>query len=230
MRISTSIATVALFAGMLVAVQPGAAQSGGFQFEPRFTAGAFGGFQSGLAGQVFVEVEEFAQGFPLKVRLRVGYTATEPGDPLAARRVFINDATNGTPEEAGRTLDFGLDGLYPFREGILLYGGVRHSRFRANFNFIGGNEDFDITSSHWGLAAGAEAFFPMGSRAQLLVSGGVEYMFPARLSGHDTSYSPDGDNVNPRNDYTYDTADDAVGQPVLRPVLLIGVGYRLGGR
>lgn len=228
MRISISIVATVLLTGILVTAGPGAAQSGGFPLEPRFSAGAFAGFQNGLAGQTFVEVEQFAAGFPLKVRLRAGYTATEPGDPLAARRVFINDATNGTPEEAGRTLDFGLDGLYPLRPGILAYGGVRHTWFRANFNFVGGNEDFDITSSHWGLAAGVEAYFPMGSRSTLLVSAGGEYMFPARLSGHDTSYSPDGDHVNPRNDYTFDTADNAVGQPVLRPVLLVGVGYRLG--
>jgi hypothetical protein len=31
----------------------------------------------------------------------------------------------------------------------LLYVGLRHSRFKANFKFVGGNEDFDVTSTHW---------------------------------------------------------------------------------
>lgn len=124
MRTPFSLSAAALVIGLLVTVQPGAAQSGTLPLQPRFTAGVFTGFQNGFAGQVFIEVEEFAEGFPLTLRLRAGYTAVEPGDPLAARRVFINDATNGTPEESGRTLDFGMDGLYPLRPGVLLYGGV----------------------------------------------------------------------------------------------------------
>jgi hypothetical protein len=62
----------------------------------------------------------------------------------------------------------------------------------------------------------------------LLLAGGAEYFFDSRLTGHDTSYSPDGDNVNPRKDYTYNDADDAVDQPVLRPIALLGFSYRLG--
>jgi len=69
----------------------------------------------------------------------------------------------------------------------------------------------------------------MGRRASLVVSGGGEYFFNARLSGHDTSYSPDGDDVNPRRDYTYDDADEAVEQPTFRPVFMVGVSWRLGG-
>ena len=74
-----------------------------------------------------------------------------------------------------------------------------------------------------------EAEFPMTRKTSLLLSGGAEYFFSSRLTGHDTSYSPDGDNVNPRKEYTYADADDAVDQPVLRPVILLGVSYRLGG-
>ena len=109
------------------------------------------------------------------------------------------------------------------------FGGVRYSSFTANFKYVGGNEDFDVTSSHWGAAAGLEAEFPMGQRMSLILSGGAEYFFSSRLTGHDTSYSPDGDNVNPREDYSYSDADDAVGQPTFRPILLVGVSYKLGG-
>jgi hypothetical protein len=194
----------------------------------RFSLGGFVGYQDGLSLQVFALAQNFAQGFPLQARLRLARTSTEPGSAPDARRIFINDATNGTPREAGRTLDLGLDGLYPMGPRTRFFGGIRYTHFTANFKFVGGNEDFDVTSSQWGLAAGLEAEYPMGSRISLLLSGGGEYYFKARLSGHDTSYSPDGDNVNPRRDYTYSDADDAVDQPILRPVALIGFRYQLG--
>jgi hypothetical protein len=193
----------------------------------RFSVGGFLGYQDGPSFQVFGLAREFAQGFPLQARLRLARTAVEPGSAPDARRIFINDATNGTPKESGRTWDLGLDGLYPLGPRRNLFGGVRYTRFTANFKYVGGNEDFDVTSSHWGLAAGMEAEFPMGPRMSLLISGGGEYFFSSRLTGHDTSYSPDGDHVNPRKDYTYSDADDAVDQPVLRPVLLLGFSYQL---
>lgn len=199
-------------------------------WKTRLSAGAFVGYQSGPGGQLFVTASDFAEGFPFMLRLRAGWTSVEPGEPGEARRIFINDATNGTPRERGRVLDLGLDGIYGRSSRLQLYGGVRHARFLANFNFIGGNEDFDVTSAQWGLAAGLEARYPMGARAALLLSGGAEYFFPSRLSGHDTSYSPDGDDVNPRKEYTFDDAAGAVEQPEWRPVVLLGVSYRLGGR
>ena len=57
---------------------------------------------------------------------------------------------------------------------------------------------------------------------------GLEYYRPARLSGHDTSYSPDGEDVNPRQDYSYTDADQAVSHPKLRPVVVVGIRQRLG--
>jgi hypothetical protein len=171
----------------------------------------------------------FAKDFPLQARLRLGRTGVEPGDPGDARRIFINDATNGTPKEKGHTWDFGLDGLYPMGDRTNFFGGIRYSRFKANFKYVGGNEDFDVTSSHWGLAGGVEASYPMGRKTSLIVSAGGEIFLSSRLTGHDTSYSPDGDHVNPRNDYDYTDADEAVGQPNWRPMILVGVNYRLGG-
>ena len=126
------------------------------------------------------------------------------------------------------TWDFGFDGLYPTGARSNFFAGVRYSRFKANFKYVGGNEDFDVTSSHWGLAAGMEAAYPMGSKMALVISGGAEYFFSSRLTGHDTSYSPDGDDVNPRKEYTYSDADAAVDQPKLRPIVLLGLTYRLG--
>jgi hypothetical protein len=204
--------------------EPQLAQS----FGRHLSVGTFLGFQSGFSLHVFGRIEDFAEGFPLQARFRVARTSVEPGSAPDARKIFINDATNGTPRESGSTWDLGLDGLYPMGARIHLFGGVRYTRFKANFKYVGGNEDFDVTSNHWGVAGGMEAEFPMSRSTSLLLSGGAEYFFSSRLTGHDTSYSPDGDNVNPRKDYTYSDADDAVDQPVLRPVVLLGVSYRLG--
>jgi hypothetical protein len=187
------------------------------------------GFQNGPSVQVILQASDFAQGLPVQARLRLGRTGVEPGNPGEARRIFINDATNGTPREAGETLDLGLDAILPFGPRTGLVGGVRYSRFKANFKYVGGNEDFDVTSRHWGLAGGLEANYPIGRGMTLLVSGGGEYFFQSRLAGHDTSYSPDGDHVNPRKDYTFADADEAVGQPEWRPFLLLGVSFHLGG-
>lgn len=196
--------------------------------QSRLSVGGFLGYQDGPSIQAFVVARDFAEGFPLQARLRLARTTVEPGSAPDARRIFINDATNGTPKEAGSTWDLGLDGILPRGERSRFFGGVRYTRFKANFKYVGGNEDFDVTSNQWGLAAGMEAEFPMSPKLSLLLSGGGEYFFSSRLTGHDTSYSPDGDNVNPRKDYTYSDADAAVNQPVIRPVALLGFSYRLG--
>jgi len=197
---------------------------------PQFAAGGQLGYSAGLGIQAHVSAARFAQGFPLQARLGLSYAATEPGHALDARRIFINNATNGTPEQSGRTLGIRLDMLYPVHVLSLprayAFGGMRHSSFRANFKFIGGNEDFDVTSSQWGLGAGLDNYFAVSSRVDMLISAGLDYYFSSRLTGHDTSYSPDGDNVNPREDFTYSDADAAIAQPKLGPLLLMGFTYR----
>ncbi len=196
--------------------------------QPAFSVGGMLGYDSGLGVHAFATVSDFAQGLPVTVRLRLGRTSTDPGDPAAARRIFINDATNGTPVESGRTWDGGLDVLVPRGEHRRLWAGLRYTHFLGHFTFIGGNEDFEIRSSLWGLAAGADLTFPMSPGMDLVVSGGAEAYFSGRLQGHDTSYSSDGQNVNPRGTYTYTDADRAINQPKLRPILMVGVSRRLG--
>lgn len=51
---------------------------------------------------------------------------------------------------------------------------------------------------------------------------------------HDTSYSPDNDNVNPRNDnenndtpFTYKDANAAIYQPAFMPYAMIGLNVKL---
>jgi hypothetical protein len=198
---------------------------------PLLSAGGQFGYNTGLGIPGNLVAADFAEGFPLQLRFGISYARTQPGQALDARRIFINNATNGTPEESGRTLGARLDLMHQVQLLSLprayVFGGVRHSSFRANFRFIGGNEDFDVTSSHWGLGGGVDSYFAVSRRMDMVVTVGLDYYFASRLSGHDTSYSPDGDNVNPREDFTYGDADAAIGQPKFGPALLVGLSYRL---
>jgi hypothetical protein len=63
---------------------------------------------------------------------------------------------------------------------------------------------------------------------------GLDYYIPSTLHGHDTAYSPDNDNVNPRNDnenddepFTYKDANEAINQPGLMPYAMIGLTLNL---
>jgi hypothetical protein len=160
----------------------------------------------------------------------VGHTRLDPGDPAAARKIFINDATNGTPQKAGWAWDMRFDFLYDVNllqaSKLYLYGGVRYSMFTANFNFIGGNEDFDVTSNQWGVGLGAKGLFAVSNSIDFSVTAGFDNYFQNALKGHDTSYSPDGLDVNGRNDYTFEDAAQAVNQPGFQPLFMIGVAYR----
>lgn len=123
-----------------------------------------------------------------------------------------------------------FDLLYPVQifsiKQSYLYLGPRYVKFKSNFKFIGGNEDFDVKSNQWGIGAGIESHFPMNNKVDLVVSGGVDYYPSGTLAGHDTSYSPNEEAVNPREDYTYDDADNAINQPKVEPRLVLGVAYR----
>lgn len=190
-----------------------------------FRSNVLFGYNGGPGLRVGGTVSDFAVGFPLALDLAVGYTSLDPGDPVRARRVFINNNTTGTPEESGHRWDFRLDFLYPLsaKPGVHLLAGVRHSRFTGNFVYIGGNEDFDVTTDQWGVGLGARGNFPITSRLGLVVGVGLDYYFRNTLTGHDTRYTPEDENINPREEYLYRDADDAINQPGLLPVGMIGL-------
>jgi len=198
----------------------------------RFSVGVQGGLRAGFGVEGNAMVKDFAQGFPMALRLAAGYSRREAGNAADARRIFINDATNGTPEERAWLWDVRFDFIYDFgwssSADIFVTGGVRYAAFTANFKFIGGNEDFDVTSNQWGLGVGMEGYFKITSHLDFVLGGGVDYYFAATLKGHDTEYNPDGDHVNPRDDYTYDEADDAINQLTWEPRALIGIAYSFG--
>jgi hypothetical protein len=194
------------------------------------------GVQIGYVGapgvQANFQVSEFAQGLPLDLSLGLEFAAREAGSPTDARRIFINDATNGVPQESGQVWNFRLDMAYrlPFQSHsrLYLYGGPRYGSFTSNFKFIGGNEDFDVTSQQWGWGLGLEGLFAISPRMDFLLGGGFDQYFEGELKGHDTAYDPGGESVNGRADYTYEDADAAINQPKFTGRLLLGISYRFG--
>jgi len=189
------------------------------------------GFQMGFATRLTGTLTHPFGTVPLGLAGSVGYTATDPGDPAAARRIFINDATNGTPIESGHVWDLRLDALvvlklHPRLVDTALVAGVRRAMFTGRFRFVGGNEDFLVESELWGLGAGVRGALPVNPRWAVSFSAGIDWYPAATIYSHDTSYSSDGTSVNPRAGYRWSDANRAVNQPELVPSVLVGVSWR----
>jgi len=204
----------------------------------KFSAGFLAGYNRGLGFQGNLTLHNFGNQWPFELRAGVGYAFLNPGNSLEARRIFINNNTNGTPEKSGRSIDYRLDFLFPrsvfgLKNSYIVLG-PRGSSFKGTFKYIGGNEEFDVISHQWGLGGGIEHHVTMTRKLTLVVVAGLDYYLPGTLHGHDTSYSPDNDNRNPRNDnenentpFTYKDANAAIKQPAFMPYALIGLNVRL---
>lgn len=193
--------------------------------------GVMTGYKGGLGFSGSATLDGFARGFPLGLELTLSHVRMDPGSPEQARRIFINDATDGTPEKTGYAWDVEMDFLYRVHllelRDAFVYAGVRRSMFTANFRFIGGNEFFDIQTEQWGVAAGMKASFPMAGKVAFLVKLGVEHHFASALYGHDTSYGPNGEIISGRKNYTYADADAAINQPTFNVVGMLGLSFGL---
>jgi hypothetical protein len=190
-----------------------------------YSTGFMIGYNEGIGLQLNFTINDFAEDFPFDAKIAAGITFVDAGKPLEARSVFINDNTNGIPDESGRTFDFRIDLLLPISSKISVYAGPRFIAFTGNFNFIGGNEDFNVTGNQWGAGAGIETLFTMNQFLDLVFNIGYDYYFENALYGHDTSYSPDNENVNPRKDYKFADADKAVSQPTQNVRAMFGFSY-----
>ncbi len=198
--------------------------------------GLLTGYNGGFGIQPQLIIYNITKDVPMHLKISLGYTFLNPGNALDARRIFINDNTNGTPEKSGRNIDFHMDFMFPneLLNNSYLGFGPRYSSFKADYKFIGGNEFFDVVSQQWGLGIILGNFFKINKQLNMEFSVGADYYFPSTITGHDTSYSPDDDNINPRNDsqnnnepYTYDDADNAINQPKFVPRLLFGLNFQL---
>lgn len=203
-----------------------------------FALGISAGYNRGFGLQISATALNPMESLPLQIRFAIGMTSLDPGSAADARRIFINNATNGVPEEKARVFDYRFDFLMESNlidlEHFQLGFGPRYSSFKANFKYVGGNEDFDVTSKQFGFGLGAESQFKMNKRLNLLAALGFDYFFNNTLKGHDTSYSPDNDNVNPRQDnlnndveFTFSDANEAIKQPSLMPRILLGIVYKI---
>jgi hypothetical protein len=194
-----------------------------------FNVGLGFGLKGGFSYRATAGISDFARGFPFGLDLSATYSTINPGDPLRARRIFINQNTNGTPEKSGWTWDLRMDFMYNMRpqnvKGLYLFAGPRVSFFTADFNYVDGNEDFEVTSAQWGVGVGAKGVFSITPSLDLTMTAGVDGYFPATLYGHGTTYTPDDMNVNAKEEFTYKDAAAAIRTPRFQPVLMMGLSY-----
>ena len=198
---------------------------------PRFFTGGFQlGYYDGVGIHVSGTFANLAEDFPFQIRLGLGYAWVPTGDALLARRVFIDNNTNGTPQSNGKFWDTRLDILYPVKLFSLnrskVFFGLRRNNYTANFEYIGGNETFIVNCNQWGTGGGIETAWALSPRVDMQVSVGADYYFRGEMSGHDTYYRPNGDDLHAIGDYTYKDADAAIAQPDFNTRLMLGIGYR----
>jgi len=204
----------------------------------KYQLGIMTGYNRGFGIQTNLTAYNFPKDFPLRLRLGIGISLIDPGNAADARRIFINNATNGVPEKNGRSFDFRLDFLFPKtvfgNSNSFLIIGPRFSTFRGHFDYVDGNEVFDVTSTQWGAGAALENHFKLTQKLSLVLNYGLDVYLPSTLTGHDTSYSPNNDNVNPEennqnndNPFQYKDANKAIRQPFIMPHIMIGVNFNL---
>jgi hypothetical protein len=129
---------------------------------------ALGGYNYGLGVRGEVMARDLFRTVPLGVSFGIGYTFRDPGNAAQARAIFINDATDGTPEKSGRFWDFKLDGIWFLKvrglQSFGVFGGLRYDRFDGRFRYVGGNEDFTVSARDWGVGFGARGEVPLSRR------------------------------------------------------------------
>ncbi len=197
-----------------------------FAIKPGIDLGVNLGYNGGPGALVYAELSNVAENFPFSMRVAAGRFWRNPGNADSARKIFINDATNGVPEDHGHFWEFDFDLVYRTQK-FKLYFGPRYAMFVGNFKFVGGNEDFDVKSDPWGIGGGAEQYYRINRKLSLTLGAGINYFFKSRLYAHDTSYDPDGEIINGRHDYTYEDADRAINQPRLEFKFVMGLRYQL---
>lgn len=198
----------------------------------RTSSGLELGYNSGLGGEASLTMQDIAKDLPFGAKLGFGWLALDPGDALLARRVFINNNTNGEPEDGGHRFDFRLDARYQFKRGPLqrtwLLIGPRYSMYHGTFTYVGGNESFKVTTNQFGLGAGLEQVFVLGPHTDLSIGAGLDWFANADFVGHSSVYSPDGTIVEQQDNYTYADANKAINQPRFAPRIMLGVEHHLG--
>lgn len=216
-------------AGLAASLAAGAtAPTGG----PHRSAAVELGATTGLGARADFTLHDITRDLPLSLRVGVGYAGRDAGDPLAARRVFINNNTNGTPDESGHSWQLRMDLVRPVghlgNAPLNLGFGVRKAFFTGTFDYIGGNENFDVTCRPWGVGFAFDTAFAVGRTSQMTFAAGLDRYFGATMEGHDTAYSPDGTAINQQEEYAWADADEAINQPKWELTAVMGLRWHLG--
>jgi hypothetical protein len=190
------------------------------------------GYYSGASVMGVFGFSDIFSKVPIAFEGEGGHSWTNPGDPALARDVFIN------AQKDGSVWDFGLNAVYPLNQTygpvkFYVFGGPRYAHFDGHFQYVGGNEDFDVIANSWGLGGGLRAVTPLGKGFNAVLQLGVDYYFPTSIYGHDASYYPSNANINARQNqeenpgytYTYADASSAVNVPRIRPRVMIGIQF-----
>lgn len=202
-----------------------------FSATPKYFLDIQTGYTNNFAISVSGTIADFTYDVPLAIKFGMSYNFRDAGDPWAARKIFINDNTDGDPQKSAHSFDFRMDFAYPINifpvRKTYLYAGPRLSFYTATFEFVGGNEFFDIQSTQFGLGTGLETHLGISQNLSFVISGAFDYFFDSELGGHDTFYNPDGTDISGRLDYTYDDADEAISQPNYEVRLMVGLCFSL---
>jgi len=177
------------------------------------------------------------QNVPLGAEIELGYSWTRKGDPILARKVFINTDTGGNndAQSSGGVLDLGFNGTYPLNQTygtakFFAFGGPRYTRWAVRHEYVGGNEDFDVVAHSWGLGGGVRGVVPLNKDFSAILQLSVDYYFPTSIYGHDATYYPNDSNINARDNkagytYTYADAVRATTVPHIRPRVMVGIKF-----
>ncbi len=198
---------------------------------PKFAFGILVGYTNQFGVNLSGTISEFSYDVPLAIKFSAGYSVRDAGNPWDARKIFINDNDNGDPAKSGHNFDLRLDFAYPINllniRKSFIYAGPRYLMNTSTFEFVGGNEFFDITTSTFGLGVGLETYFGISPNLSFVFSGGFDYYFDAQIGGHDSAYNPDGTEVSGREGYTYQDAARSINQPKYEPRFMAGLSFGL---
>jgi hypothetical protein len=171
------------------------------------------------------------------MEIELGYSWTPAGNGTLARQVFINQDTGGDQDaqSSGGVLDFAFNATYPLVQSygpvkFYAFGGPRIGHYDVRWDYVGGDEDFDVVSWVFGLGGGLRGIMPLGKKMNAVLQLGVDYYPRTSIYGHDATYYPNNNNINERNNgagytYTYADAVDATTVPHFRPRVMLGIQF-----
>jgi hypothetical protein len=195
------------------------------------------GYYKGPSVSGTIGLADVFSNVPVSFETNLGFSWTPAGNSTLARQVFINQDTGGDQDaqNAGGVLDWGINALYPLNQTygpvkFFVFGGPRYSHYDVRWDYVGGDEDFDIVANSWGLGGGLRGVMPLSKNFSAVMQLGVDFYFPTSIYGHDATYYPNDSNVNARNNgagytYTYADAVNATTVPRLRPRVMVGLKF-----